>query len=77
MSKIKPLERDENLHQMFDRLPVEDLVPTFKMLLQRGEPGSTVKSTEKHALSNLSCPKRVEKTVSKSQDFLVTESVEV
>lgn len=45
------------------------------VLLPRGEPWSTVRSIEKHAL--LSCPKRVEKTVSKSHDFSVTESVEV
>ena len=58
-----------------DRLPVEDRVPTFHIASER----RTVVNSEKYrdARSLLSCPKRVEKTVSKSHDFSVTESIEV
>lgn len=76
-SKAKPLEREENLHQLFDRrLPVKMWYPG-SVLLQRGEPGSTVKITQKHILSNLSGLKKLEKIVSKSRESLVTESVEM
>ena len=59
----------------YDRLPVEDRVPTFHIASER----RTVVNSEKYreACSLLSCPKRVEKTVSKSHDFSVTESIEV
>lgn len=79
--KIKPLQRDENLHQILHRLRGRGWGRVGGgrkgTCFREEDQDQLVKITEKHILSSLNCLRKVEKTVSKTQEFLVTEYVEV